>query len=379
MNFVKHLNLFGLEAKEVPCITNSGKPTAKTEGAVGCLYMDTDNGTMYKCVSASEGVLVWEKIEGTSGTPGKDGYTPIRGIDYWTPEDVATMQADNKAYIATELAKRGQLQPEFANSVDECTDTSKLYVLPDGFIYAYMAYEEYPYTNQISLSINADGTQYVGENGEDGYKRGYRLGADGAEKPAAGYAVTGFIPAKSGDVIHLKNVPYAVGGGVNTEYLIIYNSNFEILQPIKATDGFSAISYLISDYTVEEDTGYLTSMTMYDKYESGISYIRFGVDGLDNSAIITINEEITGEPVVTYSWTNTGHAFVPADYEDRIVKAENDIATLKQVISGDLAVYGIVDDENNIVMTGTLTVGKYKLKYMNEDGTTTEIGEFTME
>lgn len=40
-------------------------------------------------------------------------------------------------YLIDELAKRNQLAPEFANSVEECTDQSKLYVLPDGYIYAY--------------------------------------------------------------------------------------------------------------------------------------------------------------------------------------------------------------------------------------------------
>lgn len=49
MNYVKHLNLFGVEAKQIPCITGNGAPTTATEGAVGCLYMDTQTGEMYKC------------------------------------------------------------------------------------------------------------------------------------------------------------------------------------------------------------------------------------------------------------------------------------------------------------------------------------------
>jgi len=60
MNFVEQLNLFGVIAKEIPCIKGSGAPTTTTEGAVGCLYMDTDTGAVYKCVS--EGV--WEKFGG---------------------------------------------------------------------------------------------------------------------------------------------------------------------------------------------------------------------------------------------------------------------------------------------------------------------------
>lgn len=32
---------------------------------------------------------------GTNGTPGADGYTPVRGVDYWTNDD----KAEIKAYV----------------------------------------------------------------------------------------------------------------------------------------------------------------------------------------------------------------------------------------------------------------------------------------
>lgn len=52
----------GVEYKEIPCITGEGVATTTTEGAVGCLYMNTENGELYKCVSANEGVYTWEKV-----------------------------------------------------------------------------------------------------------------------------------------------------------------------------------------------------------------------------------------------------------------------------------------------------------------------------
>lgn len=64
MNYVESLNLFGVEAKEIPCIRGSGAPTATTGGAVGCLYMNTDNGDMYKCVSMTDAGCVWEEVGG---------------------------------------------------------------------------------------------------------------------------------------------------------------------------------------------------------------------------------------------------------------------------------------------------------------------------
>lgn len=62
MNYVEHLNLFGLEAKEIPCIKGSGAPTAATAGAVGLFYMDTDTGELYKCTAAADGVYTWGNI-----------------------------------------------------------------------------------------------------------------------------------------------------------------------------------------------------------------------------------------------------------------------------------------------------------------------------
>lgn len=61
MNFVKHLDLFGVEVKEIPCIPGRGAPTTTTVGAVGCLYMDTDTGNMYKCTAVADGVYIWIK------------------------------------------------------------------------------------------------------------------------------------------------------------------------------------------------------------------------------------------------------------------------------------------------------------------------------
>lgn len=59
MNYVPYFDLFGVDAKQIPCDTGSGAPTSSTEGAVGCLYMDTDTGDIYKCVSATDGVYEW--------------------------------------------------------------------------------------------------------------------------------------------------------------------------------------------------------------------------------------------------------------------------------------------------------------------------------
>lgn len=66
MNFVESLNLFGIPAKEIPCLTGKGAPTTSTAAAVGCLYMDEDTGELYKCTQQFDGVFTWETVGGGS-------------------------------------------------------------------------------------------------------------------------------------------------------------------------------------------------------------------------------------------------------------------------------------------------------------------------
>ena len=67
MNFVEHLNLFGIDFKDIPCLRDHGAPTTSTLGAVGLLYMNKDNGDLYKCISDSDGIYVWTEIANSSG------------------------------------------------------------------------------------------------------------------------------------------------------------------------------------------------------------------------------------------------------------------------------------------------------------------------
>ncbi len=266
--------------------------------------------------------------QGKEGARGKSGVyvgseEPMdEDVGVWIDPDAS--EDDIYEYITKELAKRGQLKPEFANDISECTDTAKLYVLPDGYIYAYMSSLVYPHTNQITESISSDGTQFVGDNSEDGYiaNRAMSL-STGDLYEAQGVGVTGFIPVTKGDVLNFKNYSFTPGTSVTGTGFVLYGSDFSRIDGINGTS-IDTMAYLISPYSVDSD-GYLTSMTICDKYSSGIAYVRFSGAGLDDSTIITKNEEIS-DPTKEYRWTNTRLAFVPADYEDRIIAAEESIA-----------------------------------------------------
>ncbi|MBR6744312.1 MAG: DUF2817 domain-containing protein, partial [Clostridia bacterium] len=87
-------------------------------------------------------------LQGLQGVPGKSAYQYAQEMGYTGTEEAFaddtnpdTMKAQMNAHIAEELAKRGQLKPEFFPSLYELEangDTTKLYVLADGYIYAHI-------------------------------------------------------------------------------------------------------------------------------------------------------------------------------------------------------------------------------------------------
>lgn len=155
------------------------------------------------------------------------------------------------------------------------------------------------YTNQIPLSINSDGSQYTGTNGEDGYKPGYRLNSSGTETAASGMGVTGFISVKAGDIVYLENIKAsltATGGTNEYTYLTLYNSGFANKRSQKFNvigSNLNNLTYLYDNFTTDSD-GYVTSFRIVDSYNDmgGNGYIRISAAGLDNNSIITINQPI---------------------------------------------------------------------------------------
>ena len=92
MNYVEHLKLLGVDAKQIPCITGEGEPSTATEGAIGCLYMNTLNGDIYKCISINDGNYIWENLN--NGNGGTDGVTQkenwVKLVDETLTENLAT-------------------------------------------------------------------------------------------------------------------------------------------------------------------------------------------------------------------------------------------------------------------------------------------------
>ena len=147
MKFVKHSDIFGVESKEIPCILGEGAPTTATEGAVGCLYMNTLTADVYLCTAKSEGVYTWNVLNRTSGLTAKIGEVTLFA-EKW-------VGADN---LYSQIVE-----------IEGVTENSQVDLTPD--------------VQQLAIFYNKD-ISFVTEN-EDGVVTVYAIG----QKPTNDYTI----------------------------------------------------------------------------------------------------------------------------------------------------------------------------------------------
>ena len=281
------------------------------------------------------------------------------------PFVIDTTLAEANTIISAEVAKKMQLEPAFANSVAECTDISKMYVLPDGFIYAYTRVAVEKYTNALEMATDATGNSLY--NGK-GYKNGVRLtdivvsSNPNGESTNANYMSTGFIKYQLYNDTSVKYPSIYVKGlawtnvsdtrmrwyrklSTATSYSDVYG-NMSISGSKLTDNGLYKIEKKVGESWVETtsaDTGTYWRITpdgeamaaalkaYHPGYNLGeLDRFRFSLAGKGENLIISIGEPI--ETIEQYGWNNTGRAFVPADNEDRIVALEAKVAKLETII-----------------------------------------------
>ncbi len=146
------------------------------------------------------------------------------------------------------------------------------------------------YTNVLPSAIDTDGSIYNGV----GWKKGYRLGSDGAPSVQNDSYLTGFIPIKFGDVVHLKNVKWQNGvtTGLNSgnQRISFYDANKAHLGQANAI----GLGGMLSG--VKDANNIWTQFTV--KNWSGVdvgsaAYFRLNCAEISGDSIITVNEEIT--------------------------------------------------------------------------------------
>lgn len=231
---------------------------------------------------------------------GEDGYSPVKGVDYWTEADKTEINAASQAYIAEELAKRGQLKPEFANSVAECTDTSKLYVLPDGYIYAYM------YGAAVQTV-----TEKIAGTTDNPWGSG-RLGSDGSVSTLSGYVVTPYIDLSKYPTpftIHLGGITFT---GVTYMTCSQYQTDKTHIQRMDTNAAAFTTYWKNATLTANDDGSaeVAVSATPTNKAGTEIGYVRFTGNGTETDANVYVSYESKS---TGYAWANTGLPFVSGE------------------------------------------------------------------
>ena len=312
-----------------------------------------------------------------------------------TAIELETHISAEMAEATSEIAKKTQLRPEFVNSVSECTDTTKMYVLPDNFLYAYIRGAVANYTNALKKATDSTGNAVYNNAG---YKNGVRLTDLASTNPNGesantNYTSTGFINYQlysdttvKYEPIYIKGLAWTNVGDTRMRWYrkLSTSANFTdvygnmSISGSKLTDnGLYKIEKKVGESWVETtsaDTGTYWRITpdgeamaaalkaQHPGYNLGeIAYFRLSLEGKGENLIISIGKPI--ETIAQYDWNNTGHAFVPADYEDRIVENSQEIESLKS------RVYLLETDNEDDSEVKDNTVGEAEgvLKYVQDE------------
>lgn len=265
-----------------------------------------------------------------------------------------------------------QQTPLFANSIEECTDTTKLYVL-NGNLWAYMK-KEVPevtipnFTNQIDIVGYTPDTYLSSSSGNTSAKTGY--GTTGLIKiPSVASHDEGQV------VLYLANIE-----ALSTDSYVrigFYKSDksFNIVQ--RPSDGTNGYTQYKLNYWLDENNQYIIKLDLSTFIMTHIGngasaddyqYIRICAPGLDGDSIVSLNNPIeyitTGGESVN-GWVDTGHAFVPADYEDRIIKEEKlsahfakEIEDIKEQLAEDNGEIVVPNDTPDFIVEEAERVAK---------------------
>jgi|GEM_PF-492899 len=253
------------------------------------------------------------------------------GVTDASAQDGYTLLA-KKAELSA-LATRSELAalaqsgtPVFVRQISECVDASKLYVLPDGFIYAYttVSREVPDYTDLVPGStVSGGGSVYNGTGYKDGaYVSGSSDGSDAA------YTATGYISYQVPQTglppeIYVKGSQWK---STSHTRLSFFDSTYSFINTVSVSGG-SGFNGMLDLTVLGEDFFKLSpvaSGSTSKLYEAAqdICYIRLSVEGVGADLTVATSPIVNRSEMVT-TWANTGISFVPSDNESRIIALEN--------------------------------------------------------
>ena len=136
--------------------------------------------------------------------------------------------------------------------------------------------------NLLPLSVDANGNEFVGTKGEDGYKSGYRLNSSGVEKEQSGVMCAGFMPYTSdADTIYIKGITLDSAGSYSV--VSFYDASKTHLKTI-------AISTANAAFKLNGDVWAITPNVQ--TLISGVAFFRFSAGTITDETIVTVNEPL---------------------------------------------------------------------------------------
>ena len=154
------------------------------------------------------------------------------------------------------------------------------------------------YLNWVPLSTEANSCKIYNSVG---YKEGYRLSSNGAEKVQETSVTTGYIPMTTKDKFYMSGADWHTAVKDGYTYVIFYDKNFNQLatanhfqQESGGVSNMSAGTILVNNKTahqiVFQDNMWEFNFAYQEKAE--FAYIRISATGLGKDLIITKNETI---------------------------------------------------------------------------------------
>ena len=203
------------------------------------------------------------------GVPVGEGVAMVGGE---SGDVIGTLDENNNIILSGELAD-GTYTLKYENADGTYSEIGTLVVAE--------APEAEEIINQIPISIDSKGEVYNGT----GYKQNTRIKSDGVTEDtvSANTDLTGYIPAVPGDIIRFKNMvltPTETTGGQYLTMLRLYDSSFAMLKAYSYGNTWNPI----------EDGGVYT-YTVTSDYPD-VAYIRVQAQTIDDTSIITVNQEI---------------------------------------------------------------------------------------
>lgn len=301
----------------------SGKNFAPSEDVYNQLLelineMETGGVSDEEIAAALEAYLAENPIEGVKGEDGKDGTDGVDGVSPTVTISksgtVTTLTIADANGTQTATINDGEpgatgakgdkgdtgasVSPLFADSTAECTDQSKLYVLPDGYVYVY--------TEGGTQEVFTDVLAAVG------YQENYRISSSGGFSAwdASASDITGYIPCATGDVIRVENmvIPSTYTSGAYWNRVAAYDANKTYLSQITLNTDFEGTAGLLVDAVAEN--GSIVQFTIKESvFGANVAYIVIDAQDITADSELYVNSTF----VESSGWMNTGHAFVAAN------------------------------------------------------------------